>query len=203
MGRKSMPKERKPLSRKAKLWVRALIPLLQDKSLKKLTLDSIAELVGKSKSTIYTYFSSKEEIYRAVVQLVLDDLEFVISEKAIEGDDMELVYRTLLLRLSEGIEGLSITFIEQIQLHFPEIWLLIEDFSFKLLSKLEYIYRKGMETGAFNSFNISLLTALDYHFVMSIMTNTDQFSKQGLSLDDLVTEYLELRLSALRACLGS
>lgn len=44
----------------------------------------------------------------------------------------------------------------------------------------------------------SLLTVLDNHFVISIMTNTAQFRGQGMSLNDLVTEYLELRLSALR-----
>ncbi len=198
MGRKSIAKERRPLSKKAKLWVRELTSLLQNKSLDKLTLDEIAELAGKSKSTIYTYFSTKEEIYMAVIQSILDEIDFVISAEAIEGDDLEQVYRNLLLKLSEGIQGLSISFIEQIQLFFPEAWSLIEVFSRKVIANFVRIYQKGMERGDFKTFNIDLLTALDNHFIMSIMTNANKFEGQGLSFHDLVTEYLELRLSALR-----
>jgi len=198
MGRKSIARERKPLTDKAKKWVKALVPTLQHKSLSSLTLDEIAVLAGKSKSTIYEYFSTKEEIYKAVVQSVLDDIAYVISEEAIQGDDVEEVYRTLLYRLSQGIEGLSLQFMEQIQNHFPEIWKIIEGFAAKVLSNLECLYKKGMEAGVFKTFNISLLMALDNHFVMSIMTNAQPYTSQGMSFHDLVTEYLELRISALK-----
>ena len=198
MGRKSTAKARKPLTAKAKVWVRELVPLLQDKPLNKLTLDELAELMGKSKSTIYSYFSTKEEIYQTAVQLILDDLAMVVSEEILLGEDMEKVYRSILLKISEGIEGISISYLEQIQKYFPEVWSVIEAFTEKLLAILEVVYTQGMQSGKFKTFNISLLTALDNHFVMSIMTDTAQFSDQGMSLNDVVTEYLELRLSALK-----
>ncbi len=198
MGRKSKEIERKPLTEKTKLWVRELLLLLQHRSLNNLTMDDLAELIGKSKSTIYSYFSTKEEIYQTAVQLILDDLKEVVSEEVIEGDNMELVYRSILLKISEGIEGLSISFLEQIQMYFPEVWLIIEKFTDKLLTTLERVYKKGMHSGDFKTFNISLLTAMDKHFVMSIMTNSAQFGAQGMSLNDLVTEYLELRIRALK-----
>lgn len=198
MGRKSIKRDRKPLTDKAKIWVRNLVPLLQNQSLDQLTLDDLAVLMNKSKSTIYSYFSTKEEIYLTAVHLILDDLKYVISKEATEGEDMEQVLRTMLFTISEGIEGLSIGFLEQIKLHHPGVWLIIEEFTIRLLTNLEQIYAKGMKTGTFKSFNISLLTALDRHFVMSIMTNTAHFKDQGLSLNHLVTEYIELRLSALR-----
>ena len=198
MGRKSIERKRKPLSKKAKIWVRDLIPILQQQDLQKLTLDELAELIGKSKSTIYTYFSTKEEIYKTVVEMILDDLSFVTSDEAIQGKDYELIYRRMLLKLSEGIHGLHINFLEQIQSNFPEIWKLIEDFSFTVISNFEVIYQRGMNSGQFKTFRISLLTAMDHHFVLSMMTNSEQFQKQGMSLNDLVTEYLELRLSALK-----
>ena len=154
--------------------------------------------MGKSKSTIYSYFSTKEEIYQTAVQLILDDLAMVVSEEILLGEDMEKVYRSILLKISEGIEGISISYLEQIQKYFPEVWSVIEAFTEKLLAILEVVYTQGMQSGKFKTFNISLLTALDNHFVMSIMTDTAQFSDQGMSLNDVVTEYLELRLSALK-----
>lgn len=198
MGRKAKDKERKELTEKIKLWVRELVPLLQDKELNNFTIDELAELGGKSKSNIYTYFSSKEEIYKAVVQSIVDDMDFVISKEAIQGNDVEQNYRTLLIKLSEGIQDLSINFIEQMQRHYPDAWDIIEEFSMKVLSNLESLYKKGMESGVFKTFNISLLTELDRHFVLSIMTNATRFTNQGLTFKGLISEYLELRLAALK-----
>ncbi|MEO1053399.1 MAG: TetR/AcrR family transcriptional regulator [Bacteroidota bacterium] len=199
MGRKSIDKERKPITDKAKSWIRELLPLLQGQSLDKLTLNELCTLMGKSKSTIYTYFETKEEIYQTAVRLILEGLEPILSSKVEEGDNMEQVYRSMLLQISEGIEGLSINFLEQIQINFPDIWLIIESFTTDLLGKFERVYEIGMCSGEFKRFNISLLMAMDNHFVMSIMTNSTQFSDQGLSLNDLVSEYLELRIRALKA----
>lgn len=198
MGRKSIARQRKPLTKKTKIWVREIVPLLQDQSLDKLTLDELALLMGKSKSTIYSYFSTKEEIYGTAVLLILEDLRYVISPEAVEGDDMETVLRSMLTKISLGIEGISMGFLEQLKEHFPEVWVSVEHFTDKLLANLEQVYDQGMKSGTFKTFNISLLTDLDRHFVMSIMTNSKRFSEQGMSLNDLVTEYIELRLNALR-----
>lgn len=199
MGRRSIARERKPLNDKTKKWVLDLLPLLQDKELNRLTLDTIAELAGKSKSTIYSYFSTKEEIYLTATLLVLENLAHAISDDVIEGDDMEKALENMLLQIGQGIEGISIAYLEQLQKHFPDIWKVIDQFTQQVLSQLASIYSRGMKQGTFKSFNVSLLTALDSHFVMSIMTNTASFGEQGLTLKDLVQEYLALRLSALRA----
>ncbi|MEO0403709.1 MAG: TetR/AcrR family transcriptional regulator [Bacteroidota bacterium] len=199
MGRKSINRERKPLNDKTKKWIRELTPLLQDKDLNKLTLDELAVLAGKSKSTIYSYFSTKEEIYLTITQLVLMDLASAIASEKLEEDDMEKALSEMLWHISQGIEGISIGYLEQLQSHFPDIWAIIEDFTSQVLSYLAMIYEKGMTKGTFKQFNVALLTALDSHFVMNIMTDASRFSDQGLSLNDVVKEYLELRLSALKA----
>ena len=61
MGRKTLVKDIKPLSAKAENWLRELFPKLLDKTLHKLTLDELAHLTNKSKSTLYSYFATKEE----------------------------------------------------------------------------------------------------------------------------------------------
>lgn len=197
MGRKSIVRRRKDLTPKTKLWVRNLLPLLQDQELDKLTLDELALLMNKSKSTIYSYFSTKEEIYLTAVRLVLEDMSFIISPEALKGKDMEVVLRQMMFAISQGIEGISISFLEQIQSHFPLVWQEIQDFTEKLLGNFEKIYAEGMRNGVFNQFNLKLLLALDRYFIISIMTDNAQFQAQKMSLNDLVQEYLELRLKAL------
>lgn len=198
MGRKSIERNRKPLTKKAKAWVRELLPLLQDKELDKLTLDEVAQLIGKSKSTIYSYFSTKEEIYQTAVQLVLDDMLDVLAPNTTSDQNMEELLQVMLTRISEGIEGISIGFLEQLQVHFPTVWAIIEQFTDQLLRTFELVYKQGMDQGDFRSYNLELMLALDKHFVMSIMTDAQRFSAQGMSLKELVNEYLALRLNALR-----
>ncbi|NQZ79312.1 MAG: TetR/AcrR family transcriptional regulator, partial [Ekhidna sp.] len=163
MGRKSIKRIRKPLTKKAQAWLRELVTLLQNKELDKLTLDEMAELIGKSKSTIYSYFSTKEEIYQAAIQLILDDMLDLLSTEATSGENMEDVLQVMLIKISEGIEGISISFLEQLQVHFPEVWMLIEQFTDQLLQTIEMIYRQGMDQGDFKSYNLQLILALDKH----------------------------------------
>ncbi|MDN3204533.1 TetR/AcrR family transcriptional regulator [Algoriphagus sediminis] len=198
MGRKALNRERKELTKKAKKWVKGLIPLLQDKDIENLTLDELVALMGKSKSTIYSYFSTKEEIYQTSIILYLEDMSFLVSPEAIEGEDMEKVFRSMLFKISEGLEGISIQFLEQIQKYFPESWGIVENFINSLLANFEKVYQKGMAQGTFRKFNLPLLLALDRHFVMSMITDSSQVEEHQMSLKGLVNEYLNLRMSALK-----
>jgi len=198
MGRKALDKSRKPLSKKAESWVRELFLELQDNDLNKLTLDEIAILIGKSKSTIYTYFTTKEEIYRTSVELVLNDLEAAVYTDLPEGASMETIYSQILKHISQNISGISVHFISQIQEHYPVLWQIIDSYIQRLLNTFKAIYEEGMKSDEFEQFNTDLLMAMDNHFVLSIMTDSQRFHQYGLTLNDLVTEYLELRIRALR-----
>lgn len=195
MGRKALEKDRKPLSPKAQIWVRELFPKLQNKSLEKLTLDDIASLINKSKSTIYTYFTTKEEIFDTTVIMILNDLEGAVLKEVPEDRSVKDLYAEVLIQISTGISGMSIQFVEEIKLYYPTVWQTIRSFIDRLIGSFRKLYERGMETGEFKSYNIDLLMAMDYHFVLSIMTDSQQF--KDLSLNDLVTQYLDLRIRAL------
>ncbi len=195
MGRKALEKDRKPLSPKAQIWVRELFPKLQNRSLEKLTLDDIASLINKSKSTIYTYFTTKEEIFDTTVIMILNDLEGAVLKEVPENRRVKDLYAEVLIQISTGISGMSIQFVEEIKLYYPTVWQTIRSFIDRLIGSFRKLYERGMENGEFKSYNIDLLMAMDYHFVLSIMTDSQQF--KDLSLNDLVTQYLDLRIRAL------
>ena len=195
MGRKALEKERRPLSPKAELWVRELFPKLQNRSLEKLTLDEIAILINKSKSTIYTYFTTKEEIFTTTVELILKDLEPAVLEEIPKGQNMVELYTQRLTKISDGISGMSIQFIHEIQTYYPMVWTTIKAFTDQILQTFKMIYEEGMRTGEFRKYNTELLMAMDDHFVLYIMTDSSKFS--DMSLNEIITEYLDLRLKAL------
>ncbi|CAL2062477.1 TetR/AcrR family transcriptional regulator [Tenacibaculum sp. 190524A05c] len=197
MGRKALDTERKELSNKAQVWVRELFYKVQNEKLDKLTLDDLAILAQKSKSTIYTYFKTKEEIYATMVAMVLNDLKDVVIEELCDDVDVVSLYEQSLLKISDSIEGISIHFLEEIQTNFPRIWNHIKEVSDGILSTFSLIYKKGMETGVFANFNIALLLAMDNSFIMNIMTDHEHFKEEKLSLKDIVSQYLHLRIKAL------
>ena len=59
--------------------------LFETKGVEKTTMDDIAELADYSKSTIYVYFKSKEDIYNSIVRDYIDvltgELEICMSEE--------------------------------------------------------------------------------------------------------------------------
>ena len=197
MGRKALDTERKELSSKAQIWVRELFYKVQNEKLDKLTLDDLAILAQKSKSTIYTYFKTKEEIYATMVAMVLDDLKDVVIEELSDDADVVSLYEQSLLKISDSIEGISIHFLEEIQTNFPRIWNHIKEVTDGILTTFSLIYKRGMETGVFANFNIALLLAMDNSFIMNIMTDHERFKEEKLSLKDIVSQYLHLRIKAL------
>ena len=197
MGRKALDTERKELSNKAQIWVRELFYKVQNEKLDKLTLDDLAILAQKSKSTIYTYFKTKEEIYATMVVMVLNDLKDVVIEELSDDVDVVSLYEQSLLKISDSIEGISIHFLEEIKSSFPQIWNHIKEVTDGILFTFSLIYKRGMETGVFANFNITLLLAMDNSFIMNIMTDHEHFKEEKLSLKDIVSQYLHLRIKAL------
>tara|TARA_B100000795_G_scaffold4331_1_gene3014 strand:+ start:27210 stop:27401 length:192 start_codon:yes stop_codon:yes gene_type:complete len=63
MGRKSLNKNRKPITKKIENWLHELLLELQNKDLNKLTIDDLAKLAKKSKSTIYIYILRANKIF--------------------------------------------------------------------------------------------------------------------------------------------
>lgn len=72
-------KERERLFRKTEI-INASVKLFAEKGFAATTLDEIAVAAEFGKGTIYNYFSSKEEIYSAIVDEVSKNLSYLIKE---------------------------------------------------------------------------------------------------------------------------
>lgn len=75
--------------------IRAAKELFDTKGIEKTTMDDIARLADYSKSTIYVYFKSKEEIYNSIVKdylaILIGEIEINISR----SEDFEESYYSL------------------------------------------------------------------------------------------------------------
>lgn len=192
-----MSRKRKSISPKVNIWLGELLLLLQYEDLDKLTMDDIARLVGKSKSTIYEYFESKEDILLAACQTRISFLvESGLKEAQQERSTVER-YERLVEIFAEGTAGISIHFLQSIKQHYPKAWELIEEFTNNYIDLLKEQYRQGMAEGIYNPISIELLGFLDRLFVTQVVTNPDFFSDEQYSVSNLVRDYLRLRLHGL------
>jgi len=197
MGRKSSDKKRKQISSRVNSWLSQLLVDLQFENLEDLTMDDLARLAGKSKSTIYEYFSSKEEILKAACQTRTQELLSAIvqlGEKKLDGVER---YRQLIEVFAEGTTGISITFLQSIKKDYPAAWAVVDNFTNQFVGLLEQHYAAGIKEGVYNSISVELLSHLDQLFIIQVVTNPAIFTDEKYTISKLIRDYLNLRLLGL------
>lgn len=197
MGRKSASKKRKQISPKVNVWLSQLLVDLQHENLEELTMNEIARIANKSKSTIYEYFKSKEEVLTAACQTRITALFTAIvelNEKQLKGVEQ---YTQLIEIFAEGTTGISIAFLQSIKRDYPNAWSVIETFTNHFVALLESHYTQGIEEGIYNPMSVELLSTLDKLFVIQVVTNPTTFSDEKYTVSNLIRDYLNLRLTGL------
>ncbi len=195
MGRKSLNKERLKDPNKTDQWLIRLLPLLQDQDLSNLNMNKLSELMGKSKSTIYQYFRTKDDIIERLVEIKLSEVqESITIDKRIE--DILETYEHFVLKVCQGLDGISIHFMNQLKQEFPLIWNNVEGFMNQVLSFFEALYQRGIAEGIFKAYPISMLLALDEFFMYQFMIDPKRSSGP---VEALVSHYMNLRMEGLRS----
>ncbi len=197
MGRKPESKERKKISAKVNKWLMQLLIDLQYENLEQLTTDDIARIAGKSKSTIYQYFKSKEEVLTAACQIritVLMNALVQLNEQNLSGVER---YTQLIEIFAEGTTGISIQFLQSIKQGYPSTWKVIDTFTNQYVALLEQHYEQGIKEGIYNPVSVELLSNLDKLFVIQVVTNPTIFTDDKYTVSNLIRDYLSLRLTGL------
>ena len=198
MGRKAKDKDRKKDLTKTKAWLMPLLPKLQEASLKDLTMDDLAEMIGKSKSTLYVYFKSKEELLIEMSNIKLRSLEDLRSQIDLSKGEVIELYSNYLTLFANSLGDISIHFLKEIKGLYPNIWALIEDLINRIMKDLKKLYEVGIREKKFKEVSLEWMLALDRFFVMEIITNAEIFPEKSLRLEKLIKEYLEIRLDGLK-----
>ncbi|GAA0733803.1 hypothetical protein GCM10009430_48280 [Aquimarina litoralis] len=197
MGRKSIHRERKDKSKKVEQWTQALLPKLRNIELGELTMDDLAKLMNKSKSTIYQYFVTKEEIFEYVTQVRVDQLKAYKSEISIEIMGLGYQYEALAKILAEGVKDISPFYLKQLQMHYPSAWDIVEHFLQGLLKDLKEFYVFGIENKIFKNVSPELLIKLDEYFIMQLITDHTFFNDHQQTLESAIKEYMFVKFEGL------
>lgn len=197
MGRKAVSRKRKAVTNRTNKWLGRLLLGLQHEDLKALTIDDLAGIAGKSKSTIYEYFASKEDILVAACGTRTNQLATSIAQLEHRQLPVQQQYIQLMEIFARGTSDISIGFLQSIRQHYPGAWAVIDDFINNFITLLEAQYRQGIERGIYNPVSVELLGTIDKLFITQVVTNPAVFSDQKYTLSNLVRDYLNLRLTGL------
>ncbi|RZS93520.1 TetR/AcrR family transcriptional regulator [Aquimarina brevivitae] len=199
MGRKAIEKKRKVKSQKVEQWTQAILPKLVHTELGSLTIDDLSSLFNKSKSTVYQYFTSKEEIFEYITQVRIDSLKTYRKALHKNTKDYRNQYENLVDVLVKGAQDISPFYLNQLKIHFPTAWQIIEEFLMILLNDLKVFYTTEIQNKQFKPISVDLLCKLDEYFIRQLITDHHFFNNTDIVLGEMIKEYMYLKLEGLKA----
>lgn len=134
------------------------------------SVDQIASELRISKKTIYKFFSSKDDLVKAVALKLMNEVSNKI-EKIIKSENDSL---TKVIMLFEVMAGVVVKFSEKwlkdLQIHTPELWKEIDDFRTKrAFTALGSIIKQGQIEGIIIEKPIELIIHIFVNTIRSVV----------------------------------
>ncbi|MEJ5350868.1 MAG: TetR/AcrR family transcriptional regulator [Melioribacteraceae bacterium] len=161
------------------------------------SIDSIASSIKVSKKTIYKKFCSKEELITAIInritECISNDLEKIVKEKI---HPVEKIVEISRLMNIIG-EKFSEKTIEEVRIHYPNIWKRIEEFRKEMFDKnISKIFYEGIEKGFIIDIPPQIIFLIHQSAIQSII-NTEFILHNNYSLENVFQFTNRLLLNGL------
>ena len=184
------------LSPKMEKWLSQLFDALQFTDLNGITLAGMIELVPISRSTIYRYFKTKDEIILAMVHQKIDSISIHKFEE-VKGDYQDSLSGLIgfVGFIEENLLNTTLYFVGQIANYNEQVRELLKKFENKLLSQLREYYQKGIEEGFFKSIPLDFLVLMDELFINHLY---EKKYDQKSQIHELISNYIDIKLNGIR-----
>lgn len=136
----------------------------------KVTVDEIARELFISKNTIYKYFPTKDELIKGVIFNLIttakEKIELIVSSD--ENSIMKMI--RILDLLSTTVLKFSDKFLKDIQIHAPQIWIEIDTFRKKMMTKnIASIINQGKKEEYFKNYPTDIITTIVIASIRSVV----------------------------------
>ena len=196
MGRNAIDKIRIKDPKKREKWINELSPAFFEIGIKKLNTDKAAELLGKSKATLYKHFDSHREIVQLVLQqklVTLQDFQPILVNESKSYPDR---YVEAVDFIAQNLGDVNNIFLSDLKAIYPDLWDLIQAFKSFALNSLRNFYRSGSKAGVFQDLNPDLLVLSDELF-FDVLTDAEYLSGKGLTLQVAFRDYFKMRFHGI------
>ena len=165
---------------------------------KSVTMDDLAEHMGISKKTIYTYFNDKISLIRSSVWYIFEEVKTkIIGVQESMDNPIEALYEIKKIAVEVlGNKDKSPQY--QLQIYYPSIYSEIRKKELSALgNSFEMSLKKGMKSGLFRP-------SLDTHFITLIYFNgfrglrdIELFPPDEYDIDQIIGKFIDYHLRAI------
>lgn len=160
---------------------------------KKTTMEEIAAATHKGKSTIYYYFKSKEEIFRAVVEREAEEIKIKLGKTIqTDGSPIDKLKTYILFRLhhQRSVENFYAALNEEYLSHMDFILEIRRQFDMEERQVVKEILEEGMQNGTFQVVSaeigaIAIATMMKGLELPLLLSDEHKTDREEL-LDDLI-----------------
>ena len=196
MGRKAVEKTRVHNHKKIEQLTILLTDAFKKHGTRKYTMETIAAELNISKSTLYQYFSSKDEMVSMVLMKFFKDVaafEDNLKDTSLPYEDR--YYKNLVL-FSTAFAGMSNVFVVDIKIDYPTIWKQIEQFNDYVSSVIKKFYESGISAGVFSNIDSAIMAETDKMF-FSMISNIEFLEKNNLTVNDVFENFFKMKLHGI------
>ncbi|ULL13083.1 TetR/AcrR family transcriptional regulator [Paenibacillus sp. H1-7] len=177
--------------------LQAAAELFQAKGYRSVTLSELATRLGMSKKTLYLYFSGKEQIAEAVMELTMKAIAAAIAEVRRQEADAVTMIGLVFAAIKQEIVKLNPLFLEDIQKFIPGLWERIEAFRVKQLSFLEELITQAQQDGLIRDLNPRLATVIMLESIRHF-ARPDFAAKHGVGMVDVGNTLFTMFIEGIR-----
>lgn len=163
----------------------------------KTTVDDIASELRMSKKTIYKYFSSKEKLVMAAVELLQQSILHQVSSR-IDGDGnaVQKIY-SIFEFVGKLLQKLDERALEDFRVRIPEVWEKIDQFRTKMITEnFTRVIDQGKEEGLIINYPTEIIMAI-YMASIRAVINPDFVMNNRFSIDEVKNIAIDLMMNAI------
>ena len=198
MGRKALNKDIDPKSQKRAVMAEAAMPYFMSFGIKNFSMDSLAQSLNKSKTTVYKYFLSREDLVEFIIRkkiMKLQNFESILHNSELEYIDR---YEQSINYIGSVLKSISNKFLLEVSETYPELWQEVQLFRKKASFLLDEYYQVGIKKGYFKKINPHILILTDQLFFESILS--PKFLKRAdITIEKALQEYFKLKCHGMLA----
>lgn len=152
------------------------------------TMDQIAKIANVGKGTIYTFFSTKEELFHSIVWTMVEEMKKV-AEKSIQQDaSFEKNAHIIIIKLLEFREThqLYIKLIEEEQeLQTPAVTEVLHSIEREILKFIQEKIERSKKTGELKQYNSEMVAFLLFKSYIALVVDWNKTHSTPLTEEDI------------------
>ncbi len=158
-----------------------------------ISMDEVSRQTNISKTTLYHYFTSKEDIVRGMVDSMISHLDSVSFAEIENIHDVMTSIREFYVKSIHVTAISGSRFLEDLKNKFPDCYDQYREARKAMLQKFSEFYEEAVKKGYFRGLPFTLVCH-QFAYMLSLIVNVDFLEENNMNLKDALKEYCRMFL---------